>query len=300
MIAALALALASAAAPPPAACRGAAEAVAFGDWLAERGDYYRAIGEFQRARWLGAGACGEDELALRIARAYVLGEQPEPAAALGRRLVREAADASVRQEAALVLALARLGADDAPSAVALSRAVRERGDGSAARRSRLVAGIALLREEGRHDEAAAEVAPLREDAELALAARSVEAAAERIGRAPRKNAALAGVLSALVPGLGHLYLGEPGTAAAAFAVNAVFLWATVDAFRAGHYGIGAAALAVESLWYGGAVFGAVAGAHRQRRDVRELALEEVEARVRRERDLLPAPPALFLRAEGTF
>jgi len=297
----LALVVLAPAAAADAPCAGAAEAVRFGDWLAAHEDYYRAIGEYERATFLGSGRCAEEQVTLRIGRAYALGEQGERAAEVVRDLARGATDRGVRGEATLVLAYARLRAGDAVSAVALARSVAgAEPTAPVTGRSRILAAVALLREPGCEREAAREVGPVERDPALAPLARDVARTATRLAAAPRKSPALAGALSAVVPGLGHAYLGEPGTALTALAVNAVFAWATVDALRDRRYGLGAAALAIESLWYGGAIFGAVAGAHRYNRDARALPLEELEAGARLERELLPPPPALYLRAGAEF
>jgi hypothetical protein len=94
-----------------------------------------------------------------------------------------------------------------------------------------------------------------------------------------------------VPGAGHLYLGEPAVAAGAFAWNAVFLWATVESFRDRRPGPGAALATVETIFYGGAVYGAVSGAMRHRRDARRLEAAELERRF----GLVVAPRALAVR-----
>jgi len=70
--------------------------------------------------------------------------------------------------------------------------------------------------------------------------------------------------------------------------------------RFADYGLGAAALAIQSLWYGGAILGAVAGAHRYNRDGRALALDELDASARADRDLLPLPPAVGVSSGGSF
>jgi TM2 domain-containing membrane protein YozV len=293
----LLLALALAAGP---ACAGSADAVAFGDWLAGRGDHYRAVGEYERALWLGDGGCAPDAVTLRMARAYALGAQVAEAADLARPVARDAPP-PLRDEAALILAFARHRAGDETGAASLARGVV---DGAAepgvAGRARLTLALSLAATPGREADAAAAVRPLAADPRLAPAAAAVEDAARALARAPRKSPALAGVLSAVVPGLGQVYDGEPAAGAAALAVNGLFVWAAVDAFRGGHPGLGAVAVAVESLWYGGAIFGAVSGAHRYNRDARAAIQEELEARIRPERDLLPPPPPLTFTAGGSF
>lgn len=286
--------------PGAPACAGSAEAVAFGDWLAGRGDHYRAIGEYARALWLGDDRCAPDAVTLRMARAYALGAQPGEAADLARPLARAAAP-PLRDEAALVLAFARHRAGDGAGAAALARGVAEgAAEPGLAGRARLTLALSLAATPGREDEAAAAARPLAAQPHLAPAAAAVEEAARALARAPRKSPAVAGILSAILPGLGQVYDGEPAAGAAALAVNGLFVWAAVDAFRGGHHGLGAVAVAVESLWYGGAIFGAVSGAHRYNRDARAAILEELDARIRPERDLLPPPPPLTLTAAGTF
>jgi TM2 domain-containing membrane protein YozV len=296
----LLLALALAASSDAPACVAAAEAVAFGDWLAGRGDHYRAIGEYERALYLGEGRCAPEAVTLRMARAYALGAQVDEAADLARPIAR-GGPAPLRDEATLVLAFARHRAGDDAGALSLARAVVDGGgDPRLARRARLVAALSLAATPGRERAATEAVAPLAAAPDLAPAAAAVEDASRALARAPRKSPALAGVLSALLPGLGQVYDGEPAAGAAALAVNGLFVWAAVDAFRGGHDGLGAVAVAVESLWYGGAIFGAVSGAHRSNRDARAAILEELGSRIRPERELLPPPPPLSFTTGGAF
>ncbi|TXD35127.1 tetratricopeptide repeat protein [Lujinxingia vulgaris] len=94
---------------------------------------------------------------------------------------------------------------------------------------------------------------------------------------PRKSPALAGILS-IVPGLGHVYLGQYGSAFVAFLWNGAFIYAIVDSVLAGRYGQAVLIGLVESIWYGGTIFGAVGGAHRFNRD----AMRVVEDGLRRD------------------
>lgn len=275
--------------------------VAFGDWLAEQGDYYRAIGEYQRALYHEPGEPTRTALLLRVARAYALGNQAEKAAEIGGRLARESPAEELRPQALLVLAFARDRAGDHDTAASLLRKVYEPGaQGSIEARARLLAGIALLRSGARDGEAARVLEPVTTDPQVGAAAVALSRAADRLHAVRLKSPALAGVLSGVLPGLGQLYLGEPDTAVAAFGVNALFIWATVDAFRSQHYGLGAAALAVESLWYGGAIFGAVAGAHRYNRDYRARVIDEAQRGLDPAVDILPLPRGVGVSATGRF
>jgi hypothetical protein len=120
-----------------------------------------------------------------------------------------------------------------------------------------------------------------------------------VEEAPQKSPLAAGLLS-IVPGAGHLYLGEPGVAAAAFLWNGAFLWATVEAFRQHRPGLGVALASVESLFYGGAILGAVSGAQRHNRDARTLAAEGVEGRFRWVLELGPVPGGGTVGVRGSL
>ena len=72
----------------------------------------------------------------------------------------------------------------------------------------------------------------------------------------------------LVPGLGHVYLGEYAIAITALAWNGLFGFATYDTLRQGNYGVGSLLAGLTLLWYSGTVYGAVSGAHRYNRDAR--------------------------------
>ncbi len=107
--------------------------------------------------------------------------------------------------------------------------------------------------------------------------------ADRVGgiRIPRKSPAVAGTLS-IIPGLGHFYLGEFQNGVLAMVWNGIFIYGLVDSILAGRYGQAALIGLLETIWYGGTIFGAVAGAHRYNRD----AMRIVEDGLRRQ-DLRP-------------
>lgn len=108
---------------------------------------------------------------------------------------------------------------------------------------------------------------------------------------PQKSPALAGVLS-IVPGLGHIYIGEYSNALLAAVWNGIFIYGLVDSIVSGRYGQAAVIGLLESIWYGGTIFGAIAGAHRYNRD----AFRVVENGLRRDINALidPEPwPARF-------
>ena len=97
-------------------------------------------------------------------------------------------------------------------------------------------------------------------------------------RLPHKSPLLAGALSVVVPGLGHVYLGQPLIGVAALGWNGLFTAAAVDTAIHKLYGVTAVLGGLELLWYGGAILGAVSGAYKYNRDA-ELNHEEELKRV---------------------
>ncbi len=258
----------------------AAEALRYGDWLEAQGDHYRAIGEYQRVRFLdGQGSLGA-EAELRMAGAYAAGGRPDAAVALLRRLATEAPDAVIRDAALYqqgrVRYLAGQPAAAVPPLAAYARLEAPAG-GPGRVRARLLLSLARLHD-GDESGARGELDLVGEREEPRVT--ELRLAIEEVARAPRRSPLAAGLLSAAVPGLGHAYAGDAAAGAAALGVNGVFIWATVEAFRDRRPGLGTLLLVGESLWYGGAIFGAVAEAMRFNRDARNQALERVEARLR--------------------
>jgi hypothetical protein len=97
------------------------------------------------------------------------------------------------------------------------------------------------------------------------------------GRIPRKSPALAGVLSAVLPGSGHLYAERPRDAFMAFVVNSIFIWGTVSSANRGNEEAALALGAIELIWYSGTISGAVTGAQKWNHREEERFFERHES-----------------------
>lgn len=81
----------------------------------------------------------------------------------------------------------------------------------------------------------------------------------------RKNKTTAGLLSAVVPGAGHLYCGRPGDAATSFLVNGAFAWATYASARKGDWALAGILGLFELGWYSGNAVSAMNAAEKWNR-----------------------------------
>jgi tetratricopeptide (TPR) repeat protein len=79
---------------------------------------------------------------------------------------------------------------------------------------------------------------------------------------PYKNPSLAGGLAAVLPGLGHAYVGRYRDGAVAFLLNGVFILASVEAFRNDLEILGGILAFLELGWYSGNIYSAVNAAHK--------------------------------------
>ena len=80
-----------------------------------------------------------------------------------------------------------------------------------------------------------------------------------------KHPAVAGALSAILPGLGQIYSGSLQAAALTFVLNALFISTTVEQARDHHYATAAAAATVASFFYVGGIINAVDLSRRRNR-----------------------------------
>ena len=96
--------------------------------------------------------------------------------------------------------------------------------------------------------------------------------------ARRKSPALAGVLTAILPGAGQIYAGSASAAAITFVLNGLFIGATAEQAAGKHYATAAAAGVAASFFYVGGIMNAVDLARRENRLAQQSyadALEEL-------------------------
>jgi outer membrane protein assembly factor BamD (BamD/ComL family)/TM2 domain-containing membrane protein YozV len=73
---------------------------------------------------------------------------------------------------------------------------------------------------------------------------------------PRKSPVIAGILSALVPGSGHMYAGHYGDGATAFLLNGLFIAGTVVAIQQENYAVAGVVGVIGLPFYIGNIYGA--------------------------------------------
>jgi TolA-binding protein len=83
-----------------------------------------------------------------------------------------------------------------------------------------------------------------------------------------KSPTTAGVL-AIIPGLGHAYLGRYKDGLVSLLLNGLTIWAAVEAFDSDLNVLGGLLVALEVGWYSGNIYSAVNGAHKYNKKIRD-------------------------------
>ncbi len=83
-----------------------------------------------------------------------------------------------------------------------------------------------------------------------------------------KSPKIAGTLAAVLPGLGHAYVGRYRDGGVAFVLNALFIWAAVEAFHEDQHALGGMLTFLELGWYSGNIYSAVNASHKHNRKIR--------------------------------
>ena len=143
------------------------------------------------------------------------------------------------------------------------------------------------------------------DSPYAKDAEGLVAAIDKRGELDAKDPLVAALLS-IVPGGGHMYLGQWGTGFTSLGWNALFIVAAVTAWLSGDWGIAAVLTFAELGWYSGSMFGAISGAFRHNRDAVRNWRDETIATYGALRafpevqDVSDQPPGSMIRFRGTF
>jgi len=251
--------------------------VEYADHLFNDGDYYRAITEYRRYLYLtrGRGAAAY-RAAMAIGEAYLRSRQLEAAAAQFESVAQRASEGRIRGVALLsagrahllgdrhLLAAARLGearvaagddviiGDEALYLMGWARVAQQDWDSA----------------QSIFGELSGRSGPRQVSAQSALQRFETREALDQ------KNALLAGVLS-LIPGLGHMYLGQWTVGFAALFWNALFIFATGYSIYNAEWGVAAVLGVFELSWFSGTMFGALNGAFRHNKDLASNWLDDL-------------------------
>ena len=213
---------------------GEAQVWSLAESLFAEGEYYRAITEYKRLQSYFPGSAHESAAQERIAQALLLGGEPRQALGyIGRR--PEAAADGARDRWLVLRAMGWLDLD--------------RGGPAPPPRENLERALADLQAVSPQYPGAADVTGF---------VQAMQAPAD----VPHKSPALAGTLSAVLPGAGSLYVGRPAEAALSFVVNALLISGTVTAFQQRQDGLGVGLGVLALAFYGGNIYAAVSGAHK--------------------------------------
>jgi TolA-binding protein len=248
----------------------------FAEALFNDGDYFRAITEYKRFLFLYPTDARAGRVQLQIGRSYQHGQQWEDARKTFEEIAQRHPDAEISAEAAYRIGETSFRQGRYAQAIADLRPVAERYQQTpVGEQARYLLGWSYLRAR-QWPEASQTFATIATTSPLFPSSRALAAAAREGEELPRKSPALAGLMSAVVPGTGHFYTGRWRDGTVALLLNGAFLAAGLEAVSAGNEAAAGLLLFFEAAWYSGAVYGAVNAAQKYNLDLEERWLQGLE------------------------
>jgi len=122
---------------------------------------------------------------------------------------------------------------------------------------------------GRWTEASGAFEKVGKESPLYSSARELAEQSPKGEELVQKSPTRAGILAAVLPGLGHVYCNRYKDGLVAFLLNGLFIWASLEAFNEDLDVAGGILLALELGWYSGNIYSAVNSAHKYNRKVRD-------------------------------
>ena len=230
--------------------------------LMEQGHWEQAIEEFRRFRFFHPESPLVPRASLAIGLCYEQGGRFSEAVETYRWVASGYADDPAGREALYRVGETSYRAESFEDArVAMERFVAERPDDPWSWKARYRGAWASLREHAfvvARDEfslIASVENPYRGPAQR------MSEGIEEIKELPYRSPTLAGLLSGLLPGSGHLYAGARKDGLLAFLVNGALIAASVGAWDQEVYGVAGVVSVVALTFYLGNIYGAVNSAH---------------------------------------
>jgi len=232
----------------------------FAGHLYEQRDFYRAVGEYERFRFLFPDDPRAVEAELQIGRCYRLGGELDKAfSAFLAISQREAGRPEGRTALLEMITLLEAQRRYREASYWGERFVALYPDDP--EREAVVVRLAwLYMDSGDYRQAVATLEKIPPGSQRYATARSlVRVLEERPYQAP-KSPEVAGTLAAVLPGAGHLYVGRPAEAATSFLLNGLFILGAVAAFTHDSPVLGGILVFFELGWHQGGIRSAAAAA----------------------------------------
>lgn len=262
------------AAQAPSIGSGPEQLLGFAQQLFETGEYYRAITEYHRFLFLYPEHPKTAYAHFQIGACYFGGQQWEDAIKTWRANLDKPLPAKWRQQTLYQIAASfyQLGR------YARCRQYLEQLEQEYPQTPLRLASQKLLAASYLRQERWADAAQVARQMDLANARQLGDQIAQGT-QLPLKSPRRAAGLSAVLPGAGQLYAERPQDALAAFLLNGVFIWATLEAFSRDNEVAGGILLFFEAGWYFGNIYSAINSTHKYNRKITRNFREQTQERL---------------------
>jgi len=206
---------------------------AFAQSLFAAGEYYRAIGEFQRFLFFQPHHPSASEAQLTLGLALFCGERWVPAFEVFRRVARTAPDTAMRAEASMWMAETHArGGDQAEAIRLLQELMRQHPQGFIAQRAAYLIGWGYVQQR-RWPEASDAFVRVDPTSPYHASAERLAAALATPPELPHRSPTVARILSTVVPGTGQIYTGHTVDGLIGLGLHGALIAGTVAGVGAG-------------------------------------------------------------------
>lgn len=251
----------------------------FAEHLFQRGEYYRAIGEYERFIHFFPES---EEVVLaryRIGSAYLKGERYEEAIEAFASLIKQHSESVYADRSYLRMGEAYTQLKRYDDAIThLEKLIATTSDQNIEDEAHYQCGWVYL-EQGSWDNAAVCFNQISPENRARFRIEDILRELDKRRNLKRKNPTTAGLL-AIVPGAGHVYCERYRDALVAFLVNGALILAAWEAFDHELYALGGLITVVELGFYSGNIYSAVGSAHKYNREKKNRFLRHLEERTK--------------------
>jgi tetratricopeptide (TPR) repeat protein len=272
----------------------------FANHLYEKQDYYRALSEYQRFVFLFPKDYRVDQAKLQIGRCYRREGRADKGFSYLIRLFNTRAEEQIGPEALLEMVAIREEQERYLRAIYWAKQFIERYPDYTELDSVHLRLAWLQIDSGRYEEAIATLERIRTESRHYPRARSLRQALQQRPEVGGRSPVVAGALSAVLPGSGHLYAGRPGQAASSFLLNALFITGAVLAFEHDSPVLGGILVFFEVGWYVGGIRSGAQAAREENQKEESKYRRELKEKYRLSFGLEPGKDRLALYIRMSF